>query len=497
MHRNILAIDQGTTGSTALIINQDLQILGSHTVDFAQHFPQPSWVEHDLNEIWSSVTTAVEKVLEKTHTSANDIAAIGLTNQRETTCVWHRNSEATPVHRAIVWQDRRTAEECKKLKARGLEKDIRKKTGLLLDPYFSGTKLAWILKNNPEAMKLAKQNKIAFGTIESFLLYKITGEHRTEPSNACRTLLMNLKNCQWDDSLIKLFGIPKNILPEILPSMTVYGKTKNFLNLPDGIPVSGMAGDQQSALFGQACFTKASVKCTYGTGAFILANTGNSPIFSKHGLLTSVGWKWNGKTTYVLEGSAFIAGAAVQWVRDGLNMIPLSSEIENLASSVKDSDGVVFVPALSGLGSPHWLPYASGLITGLTRRTTKGHIARATLEGIAFQVYELLEAMKKDIGKKLSPIKVDGGASINKILMQFQADLLGVEVIQSKILETTALGAALQAGLGIGFWKDEKEIQKKWSANLTFKPNMAAKLKSEKIHQWKKAIQAVELLSQK
>jgi glycerol kinase len=495
MQRFILAIDQGTTGTTALVFDEHLHIHTSHTIEFKQHFPQPSWVEHDLDEIWASVVKAVRTTLEKGNIDPKSIVAIGITNQRETTCLWQKNREATPLCRAIVWQDRRTAAECEKLKKAGLEPSVSRRTGLRLDPYFSGTKLAWMLKNIPGAMELARFGKVAFGTIESYLLYRMSGRHLTDPSNASRTLLMNLKSVQWDEEMLKLLRIPAQILPEIFPSAVEYGKTIDFPGVPDGIPITGLAGDQQAALFGQACFTKGAVKCTYGTGAFILANTGDTPIFSKHRLLTSVAWKLGNEVTYCLEGSAFIAGAAVQWLRDGMQLFEHSSEVETLAASVPDSDGVTFVPALSGMGAPHWLPTATGLLTGITRRTTKAHVARATLEGIAFQVTELLEAMKKDIGKKLSPIKVDGGASADSLLMQFQADLLGVEVVRSKIMETTALGAGLQAGLAVGVWSDIQEIQAKWEASDRFSPKMLPSVRKTEMTRWENAMSAVKLLS--
>ncbi len=495
MSHYILAIDQGTTGSTALLIDETLSVKASATVDFPQHFPRPSWVEHDLTEIWASVVKAVGMVMQRIPGASRQIEAIGITNQRETTCLWHREVEATPVCRAIVWQDRRTADECAKLVKQGVEKTVHRRTGLRLDPYFSGTKLAWMLKNVPEAASLAKKGTIAFGTIESYLLYRMTGSHLTEPSNACRTLLMDLKTCEWDEEMLKLFGIPRSLLPQIMPSSVTYGKTKDFPGVPDGVPVTGLAGDQQSALFGQACFSKGSAKCTYGTGAFILANTGTTPVFSKHRLLTSVAWKLGNDITYCIEGSAFIAGAAVQWARDGLKMISKSSEIEALAATELDSDGVVFVPALSGMGAPHWLPTATGLFTGITRRTTQGHMARAILEGIAFQVRELLDAMTQDLGKKLSPIRVDGGASADDLLMQLQADLLGVDVVRSQVMETTALGAALQAGMAVGMWSGIEEIRKEWKAGKTFYPQMTSAKRREEIGRWDLAMSAVRLLA--
>ncbi len=490
----ILAIDQGTTGTTALLVDRELAVKGKETVDFPQHYPKPSWVEHDLEEIWSSVLHAIDRLLNKTGVSPKDVSAIGITNQRETTALWLRDEQGTPVGKAIVWQDRRTADFCATLKSKGLEKKIQKRTGLLLDPYFSATKIHWRFKNDSGLNALARSGKLCFGTIDSYLLYRMSGEHKTDVSNASRTLLMDLKTCEWDEDLLKLFKVPQNILPEICPSAVLYGKTKNFGSLPDGIPITGIAGDQQAALFGQACFEKGSAKCTYGTGAFALVNTGTTPVFSKHGMLTTVSWKLKDKVTYGLEGSAFIAGAAVQWLKEGLGLLSASQEVEELALSVSDSAGVLFVPALSGMGAPHWIPGATGLLTGLTRGTSPAHIARATLEGVAFQVNELLAAMKMDSQRKLSPLKVDGGASENSFLMQFQADLSQVPVIRSQVIETTALGAALQAGLGIGFWSDLEEITKKWKTDKTFKPQMSAKERKEKIQKWDKAIKALKVL---
>jgi len=490
----LLAIDQGTTGSTALIINSQMEIVAKSNVEFPQHFPESSWVEHDLEEIWASVKKSVEQALENGRVSPSQIAAIGITNQRETTCVWEKSS-GRPIGRAIVWQDRRTSSECEKLKKRGLEKFVSRKTGLLLDPYFSGTKLQWILKNRPEAASLAKSGRLAFGTVESFLLNRLTGEHATDVTNASRTLLMDIKKLAWDEELLKLFKIPESVLPEIHPTAHIFGKTKNFLGIPNGTPVAAMIGDQQSALFGQACFTHGATKCTYGTGAFAVANTGDKPFFSKYRLLTTVAWKIGKKTTYALEGSSFIAGAAVQWLRDGLKFFSKSSDIEDLARSVESSDGVIIVPAYSGLGAPHWVSTAKGITCGITRRTTKGHIARATLEGIAFQVRELVSAMSQDYGKKLNPLKVDGGASENNLMMQFQADILGVEVVRPKIVETTALGAALMAGLSIGMWRDTHEIEKYWKADAVFKPKMQTKQKQVLLKSWNNAVEAVKLLS--
>ncbi|MCB0404530.1 MAG: glycerol kinase GlpK [Bdellovibrionales bacterium] len=493
----ILAIDQGTTGTTALLIDAGLTVVGKANVEFPQHFPKPGWVEHDLNEIWNSVCKAVGMVLQHAKVNPAAIRAIGITNQRETTCLWHRDSEATPVGKAIVWQDRRTAPDCVRLKKRkGVEKSVKQKTGLLLDPYFSGTKLAWMLQHYTKARTLAQSGKIAFGTIESFLVYKMSGRHVTEPTNASRTMLMNLTTCQWDSDLLKLFKIPKTILPDIYPSAVEYGKTKGMAFLPDGIPIAGLVGDQQAALFGQACFKPGMAKATYGTGAFVLANIGAKPIYSKHKLLTSVAWKIGEKPTYCIEGSAFIAGAAVQWLRDQLQIIKRSGDVEALAREVGSSEGVLFVPALSGMGAPHWLPSATGLITGMTRGTTRAHIARATLEGVAFQIRELLEAMGKDLKKRIKPLKVDGGASLNDLLMQFQSDLLGVDVVRAQVAETTALGSALMAGLAIGMWSGLGEIEKKWKSDKRFAPKMDGATRKVRIQQWDRAMQAVKLLSE-
>ena len=486
----ILSIDQGTTGTTVLLIDQALTLKAKATSEYPQHYPKPGWVEHDLNDIWKSTLDTISLVLEKSGVLASQISAIGITNQRETTCLWDKKTGA-PLFRAIVWQCRRTADICAKLKKGGKEKLFRKKTGLLLDPYFSGTKLKWYFDHHPDLRKKALENKVSFGTIDSFLVSKLTQNtiHVTDPSNASRTLLMNLETLAWDPELLELLTVPKEILPDIKSSSEVYGKTKNVPGLPDGIPVCGIAGDQQAALFGQACFNSGEAKCTYGTGSFLLLNTGPKIVRSNSNLLTTVAWKLKDKTTYALEGSAFIAGAAVQWLRDGLKLIQSSSEIETLAKTVLSSEGVVFVPALTGLGAPYWAAGARGLISGLTRGTTAGHIARATLEGIAFQNYELLVAMQKDVKKKLSSLKVDGGASVNNLLMQFQADLLQTPVIRPKFIETTALGAACLAGLAIGFWEDLSSIQKAWQKDRDFYPEMSSQERKAHLLSWKGAIQ--------
>lgn len=495
MQNHILAIDQGTTGSTALIFDTDLNVIAKKTVEFPQHFPQANWVEHNLDEIWKSVCNAVSGAMEENSVSPRSVVAIGITNQRETTCVWNRKT-GEPFHHAIVWQDRRTTKECDLLKKQGLEKFIRNRTGLCLDPYFSATKLAWLLKHVGSLKEKAQSGELVAGTIDSFLLYRMSGIHATDPSNASRTLLMNIKSGGWDKDLLTLFKIPLSILPTIQPSCTIFGRTRGFLNFPDGLPISGIAGDQQAALFGQACFKRGEAKCTYGTGAFIITNTGYQPIFSKNKLLTTVAWKIGEKTTYGIEGSSFIAGASVQWLRDGLNLISNSSEIEKLASTVKDSDGVTFIPALTGMGAPHWIPTATGLISGLTRRTTKGHIARATLEGISFQVRDLLDAMKKDLGKNLSVIKVDGGASVNDLLIQFQSDILGIPIIRPIVTETTALGAGLQAALGVGIFSHLDDIEKRWKLKDSFKPRMKSSERTAKYERWNKALRALRLLAQ-
>lgn len=468
MRKLIIAIDQGTTGSTVLVLDDALNVLGRANQEFTQYFPKPGWVEHDPTEILASVEQALNQAIEAANAMPEEIVCIGITNQRETVVVWDKETK-TPVHRAIVWQDRRTADICADLKETGAQKMVREKTGLLLDPYFSGTKIKWIL-DETQTRAAAKQGEIICGTIDSFLVWHLTDgkTHVTDPSNACRTLLMDLKSLQWDDALLNLLDVPREMLPEIRSSSEVYGYTKNFPGLPDGIPISGMAGDQQSALFGQACFTPGEAKCTYGTGCFVLMNTGNTPVYSEHGLLTSVGWCIGNEVTYVLEGSAFVAGAAVQWLRDGLGLIKSAPEIEALARSVDDSGGVYFVPALTGLGAPHWNPHARGQISGITRGTTSAHLARATLEGIAFQNYEILDAMAQDAGIDLGALKVDGGAAANELLMQLQAELLNSEVVRPQFLETTALGAAFLAGLGAGVWPDQAALAAHWQEDRRF-----------------------------
>ncbi len=488
MRKLIIAIDQGTTGSTVLVLDDTLNVLGRANQEFTQHFPKPGWVEHEPSEILASVQHALAQAIESAQALPEEIACVGITNQRETVVVWDKNTRK-PVHRAIVWQDRRTADLCATLKDNGAEDMVRAKTGLLLDPYFSGTKIKWIL-DETQTRNAAKAGEVVCGTVDSFLVWHLTDgdKHVTDPSNACRTLLMNLDELEWDDALLELLDIPRQMLPEIRTSSEIYGYTKNFPGLPDGIPVSGMAGDQQSALFGQACFTPGQAKCTYGTGCFVLMNTGDTPVRSDHGLLTSVGWSLDGQVTYVLEGSAFVAGAAVQWLRDGLGLIKSAPEIEQLARSVQDSGGVHFVPALTGLGAPHWNPHARGQISGLTRGTTAAHLARATLEGIAFQNYEILDAMAQDADINLAALKVDGGAAANGLLMQIQAELLNTEVVRPKFLETTALGAAFLAGLGAGVWPDQAALSAHWQEDRRFVRTLSESNVAEKKKGWQEAI---------
>ncbi|MBI3185130.1 MAG: glycerol kinase GlpK [Myxococcales bacterium] len=489
MAKHVLAIDQGTTGTHVAILDSKLRVAGKAYREFRQHFPRPGWVEHDLGEIWESVEYCIAKGLRDARIKAKDLAAIGITNQRETTGLWTR--EGKPIHKAIVWQDRRTASFCAELKSRGEEERVRERTGLVLDPYFSGTKLCWLLENVKEARARAEAGELCFGTIDTWLVYKLTGgkAHVTDVSNASRTLLMDLSSLGWSAEMRALFGVPAQLLPEIRTSSEVYGATRGLRSLPDGIPVAGMAGDQQAALFGQACFEPGESKCTYGTGAFLLMNVGEAPVRSRSGLLSTVAWRLGGRTTYALEGSAFIAGAAVQWLRDGLGLIRKAAEVEKLAREVKDCGEVVFVPALAGLGAPHWRPEARGLFAGIDRSTTKAHLARAVLEGVALQILDLLEAMKRDSGREVPRLKVDGGAAANGLLMQFQADVLGTEVVRPKNLETTSLGAAFLAGLGAEVWRGTEEIRRAWRADRVFKPRMPASEKERHLAKWRRAVE--------
>uniref|UniRef100_UPI003FEF0FEC glycerol kinase GlpK n=1 Tax=Prevotella sp. TaxID=59823 RepID=UPI003FEF0FEC len=470
MQKYILALDQGTTSSRAIVFDHSGKICSVAQKEFTQHFPKPGWVEHDPNEIWSSEAAVIAEAISAIDINGLDIAAIGITNQRETTIVWDIDTEE-PIYNAIVWQDRRTAEYCDKLKAQGLVDKVREKTGLIIDAYFSGTKIKWILDNVPGARERAEKGKLRFGNVDSWLVWRLTrGEvHCTDVTNASRTMLFNINTLQWDDDLLKLLDIPRSMMPEVKSSSEVYGHTKTTIFAHE-VPIAGIAGDQQSALFGQMCLTPGSIKNTYGTGCFVMLNIGDKPLLSKNNLLTTVAWKIGDEVKYALEGSIYVGGSVVQWLRDGLGFIKSSSEVEELASSVPDSGGVYFVPALTGLAAPYWDQYARGTIVGITRGTTRAHIARAALDGIAFQTYDIALAMAKDLGAPLTELKVDGGASRNNLLMQFQSNLLGIPVVRPKITETTALGAAYLAGLAVGFWKNIDEIKSQWQVERTFNP---------------------------
>jgi glycerol kinase len=486
----LLAIDQGTTGTTSLVMDTAGRTLGRATREFRQHFPEPGQVEHDAGEIWQSVLDATEGALAAAGVKGDRIAAIGITNQRETTLVWERSS-GRPIHRAIVWQDRRTSGTCAALRAAGHEDAVEATTGLVLDPYFSGTKLAWILDHVPGARDRAEKGELAFGTIDSFLVWRLSGGkvHATDVTNASRTLLMNLATLDWDPAMLALFRAPRAVLPKIVGSAERIAVTAGFPGLPDGVPIAGIAGDQQAALFGQACFGVGDAKCTYGTGAFVLANIGSKPLRSRFGLLTTVAGKAGGEVAFALEGSAFIAGAAVQWLRDGLKIIQSASEIEALARSVPDSGGVRFVPALSGLGAPYWDAEARGLICGLTRGTTAAHLARATLEGVALEVNDLLSAMADDLGKPLARMRVDGGAAANDLLMQFQADVGPIAIERPAELESTARGAAMLAGVGAGLFPTIAAAAGMSRADRRFDPSMSSEARDAHRRQWAEAIE--------
>ena len=485
----ILAFDQGTTSSRAIAFGRDGRILGSAQQEFRQIFPQPGWVEHDADEIWRTQRDVASQALAAAGLQGTDIAGVGITNQRETTVLWERRS-GRPVAPAIVWQDRRTASRCDALRQAGHEPSFVAKTGLLLDAYFSGTKLAWLLDNVPGARQRAERGELAFGTIDAWLVWQLSGGkvHATDVSNASRTLLFNIHTLDWDEELLALLDIPRGVLPRVVSSSEVVARTA-CEGLPDGISVAGIAGDQQAALFGQACHRPGMAKNTYGTGCFLLMNTGDRPAASHNRLLTTVAWRLGGRTSYALEGSVFIAGAAIQWLRDGLGLIARSSEIDALAATVPDTGGVYFVPALSGLGAPYWDPRARGAIVGLTRGTTRAHLARATLEAIAFQSAELIEAMAADSGIALTELRVDGGATASNLLMQMQADLLGVPVVRPRVTETTALGAAYLAGLATGFWKDEAEIAALWSRDRIFEPTLSRGESGERLAGWRRAVE--------
>lgn len=471
MKEYIVALDQGTSSSRAIVFNRKGEAMAVCQKEFTQHFPQPGMVEHDPMEIWATEYAVMTEAVTSLGLGGADIAAIGITNQRETTIVWDA-ATGKPICNAIVWQDRRTSEYCDSLKEAGLTEMIRSKTGLIIDAYFSGTKIRWILENVPGARERAERGELRFGTVDSWLVWNLTGghEHVTDVSNASRTMLFNIHTLQWDAELLDILGVPLSMMPQVKSSSEVYGRTSL---LGEDVPVSGIAGDQQAALFGQMCTEPGAVKNTYGTGCFLLMNTGEKPIVSKNNLLTTIAWKLNGKVTYALEGSIFVAGSVVQWLRDGLGVIRSSSEVEALAASVPDAGGVYMVPALTGLGAPYWDQYAKGSIHGITRGTTAAHIARAALEGIAFQTMDIVSAMEKDAGVPLGELKVDGGASRNNLLMQFQSDVLGTKVVRPLVTETTALGAAYLAGLAVGFWKSIDEVKRQWQAERIFTPAMA------------------------
>ena len=481
----ILSIDQGTTSSRAILFDHSGNITSLAQKEFTQYFPADAWVEHDPNEIWESQKSVIEEVL-KDH--QKKVAAIGITNQRETTVVWDKETGA-PIYNAIVWQDRRTSDYCDHLKQEGFAPTIAEKTGLVIDSYFSGTKIRWILNNVEGAREKATQGKLAFGTVDSWLIWKLTegNVHVTDVSNASRTMLYNIRELKWDTELLKLMDIPESMLPEVKSSSEVYGESMY------GIPISGIAGDQQAAMFGQMCLQPGMLKNTYGTGSFIMFNTGEEAVTSHNNLLTTIGYGLNGTTTYALEGSIFIAGAVVQWLRDGLGIITSSSDVEALANSVPDNGGVYLVPAFAGLGAPHWDQRARGSMFGLTRASTAAHIARAALESIAYQVKDVLSAMEADSGIRIHELRVDGGATVNDSLMQFQSDILQIPLVRPKVLETTALGAAYLAGLATGFWKGTDELHQQWQLDKRFEPTMSAEKAAEYLHNWNKAVEKSKL----
>ncbi|HTE01090.1 MAG TPA: glycerol kinase GlpK [Mucilaginibacter sp.] len=495
MEEYILALDQGTTSSRAIVFDHKGQIRSVAQKEFTQLFPQPGWVEHDPNEIWSSQAGVAAEATAKMGINGKNIKAIGITNQRETTIVWDKNT-GEPVYNAIVWQDRRTAAFCDDLKNKGLADTIRSKTGLVIDAYFSGSKIRWILDNVPGARTKAEAGELAFGTVDSWLVWKFTrGQvHATDVTNACRTMLFNIRTLEWDKELLAIFDIPASMLPEVKQSSEIYGETTTTI-FASKIPIAGIAGDQHAALFGQMCIDNAMVKNTYGTGCFMLVNIGDQFIESKNNLLTTIAWKIDGKVQYAFEGSIFIGGAVVQWLRDGLGIIRTSAEVEQLALSVPDTGGVYFVPAFAGLGAPYWDAEARGTIVGLTRGSTAGHIARAALQSIAYQTMDVLKAMEADAGMPIKELRVDGGATANNLLMQFQANLLNCKVIRPNVVETTALGAAYLAGLAVGYWKDQEEIQKLWQAEKEFIPETDSPEVKNGIAGWKKAIRAAQAWS--
>jgi glycerol kinase len=484
----ILAIDQGTTSSRAIIFDAKGQIKGMDQQEFKQIFPKPGWVEHDPIEIWSSQLQVVRDAIQDAGIWAREVAAIGITNQRETALVWDRET-GKPVANAIVWQDRRTASTCDELKEAGFAEKIREKTGLVIDAYFSATKWKWILDQVPGVRERAERGELAAGTVDSWLIWNLTqGKvHVTDVTNASRTMLFNIHTLSWDQELLDMFGIPESMLPEVKSSSEIYGETAEGV-LPASIPIAGIAGDQQAATFGQMCLSPGSVKNTYGTGCFILCNTGETPVQSKNNLVTTIAWQIGGRTTYALEGSIFIGGAVIQWLRDGLGLIEKSADVEPLAAGVEDNGGVYFVPAFTGLGAPHWDPYARGMVAGITRGVTAGHLARAALESIAFQVYDVMSAMEDDAGMTIKELKVDGGAAVNDLLMQIQSDILGIPVIRPNTIETTALGAAYLAGLAVKYWSGTEQIKDQWAVDRTFQSAVDPALREKLLQDWQKAV---------
>ena len=491
MDQYILSLDQGTSSSRAIVFDHNGSIRAVAQHEFEQIFPRSGWVEHDPHQIWASQAAVVAEAISTIGINGTNIAAIGITNQRETTIVWDIDTEE-PVYNAIVWQDRRTSEYCDELRERGLTEMIQKKTGLIIDAYFSATKIKWILDNVPGARKRAEEGKLRFGTVDSWLVWRLTrgNVHVTDVTNASRTMLFNINTLQWDKDLLDLFDIPESMMPEVKSSSEVYGYTTTTL-FAHKVPIAGIAGDQQSALFGQMCVEPGSVKNTYGTGCFLLMNTGTKPIESKNRLLTTIAWKIGDEVTYALEGSIFVGGSVVQWLRDGLKCIEKSSDVEKLAASVPDTNGVYFVPALTGLGAPYWDQYARGAISGISRGTTVAHIARAALGGIAYQTYDIVGAMQRDSGLPIANLKVDGGASRNDLLMQFQSDILNTEVLRPKVTETTALGAAYLAGLAVGYWKDIDEIRSQWQVEKAFEPQLDQEKVDKELEGWHDAVQRV------
>lgn len=488
MERYIMALDAGTTSNRCILFNKKGEVKSVAQKEFTQYFPKAGWVEHDAGEIWSTMLGVAVEAMQKAGAKASDIASIGITNQRETAIVWDKET-GEPVYRAIVWQCRRTSAYCDSLKEKGLTETIRQKTGLVIDAYFSATKIRWILEHVDGAREKARKGRLLFGTVETWLIWKLTKGrvHVTDYSNASRTMLFNIKTLSWDDEILRELDIPRTMLPEVRPSSCIYGRTAPEY-FGGEIPIGGAAGDQQAALFGQACFASGEAKNTYGTGCFLLMNTGTTPVFSGNGLVTTIAWGIDDQVTYALEGSIFVAGAAIQWLRDEMRLIDSSEDSEYMASKVPDTNGCYVVPAFTGLGAPHWDQYARGTIVGITRGVNKYHITRATLESIAYQVYDVLKAMKADSGIELTSLKVDGGASANNFLMQVQADIIGAPVKRPVCVETTAMGAAYLAGLAVGYWKDYAEIRNNWAIDRTFAPNISQEEREEKLKGWNKAV---------